>query len=813
MNIPMSWLRDIIDIPDDTLTFSRRITDAGVKVEGITTSGEAITNVVVGQIKSLERHPDADKLWVTQTDVGANGVLQIVTGADNLKASDYIPVALHGSTLAGGLKIKKSKMRGQESNGMLCSIGELGCTTEDFPYATDEGILVLPEPHPLGVDAKPILGISEDVLDIEVLSNRPDMNAVMGIAREAAAAYGFPFELPEVKVREEGEGNTESLVSVEIRDTERCPRYIARVVRDVKVAPSPRWMQKRLEAAGMRSVNNIVDITNYVMLEYGQPLHAFDIGAVALKDGKHAIVVRTAETSEKITTLDGAERTLTDTVLLIADHEKPLAIAGVMGGDNTKVHDGTPTILFESANFNPENIRKTAKGLGMRTDASAHYEKGIDPNQALTSVNRAMELVELLACGKVVPGIVDNYPVPRLPHTVKFNPENINKRLGLSLSVEEICGYLKRVGIETRENGDLFEAVVPTCFGSDWTEVDLTEEVARFYGYNNIPSRYVQRVTPKVPFQPGMSPRRRFELDVKQAVAGLGYYEACTYPFESPRVADKLLLPADDPMRNYLTLENPLGEDFSVMRTQTVGGLLEGLATNYAKRNGDARLFEIAWEYRPKALPPTELPDELPRLTLAAYGPDVDFPAVKGDIEDLLSVYVSGKWVYEPLTLPYMHPGRTASVSFKPHPKRDAVPVGYVGELHPQAAINFKIETRVYLAVLDLDVLYDLAKSAKTTFTPPSKYPAMIRDLAFTVPETVTAAQAEAAIREKGGQWLTDVTLFDVYQGKQIEAGYKSMAYSLRFSAYDRTLTDESAQKLMAVIRENLNRRINAQVR
>ncbi|MCL2603945.1 MAG: phenylalanine--tRNA ligase subunit beta [Defluviitaleaceae bacterium] len=812
MNIPMSWLRDMIDIPDDTPTFARKVTDAGVKVEGITKSGEEITHVVVGQIKSLERHPDADKLWVTQTDVGTE-VLQIVTGADNLKVGDYIPVALHGSTLANGLKIKKSKMRGQESNGMLCSIGELGCTSEDFPHATDEGILVLTEPHPLGVDAKPILGIAEEVLEFEVLSNRPDMNAVAGIAREAAAVYSVPFKLPEILVPESGTSDAASLVTVEIKDETKCPRYIARVVQDVRIAPSPRWMQKRLEASGLRPVNNIVDITNYVMLEYGQPLHAFDIGAVAQKDGKHGIVVRTAEAGEKITTLDGVSRTLTDTMLLIADHEKPLAIAGVMGGDSTKVHDNTTVILFESANFNPENIRKTAKGLGMRTDASARYEKGIDPNQALASVNRAMELVGLLDCGRVVPGMVDNYPAPRQPQTVKFNPENINKRLGLSLSVEEICGYLNRVDIETRESGDLYEAVVPTHFGTNWAEVDLVEEVARFYGYNNIPSKYVQSLSAGIPFQPGMTPRRRRELAIKQTVTGLGYYEACTYPFESPKVADKLLLPADDPLRNFLALRNPLGEDFGIMRTLTVSGLLTSLAANNAKRNETARLFEISWEYKPKALPLTELPEELPRLTLAAYGPDVDFLSLKGDVEELLSVYVGGKWIYEPLQLPYMHPGRTASVSYRPHRKGDAVTIGYLGEVHPQAAANHDIEARAYIAVLDLDVLDGLCKAGKAMFTPPSKYPAMTRDLAFTVPVGVTAAEAEAAIREKGGSWLTEVTLFDVYQGKQIEAGYKSMAYSLRFSAYDRTLTDESAQKLMAVIRENLNRRVGARVR
>ncbi|MCL2203889.1 MAG: phenylalanine--tRNA ligase subunit beta [Defluviitaleaceae bacterium] len=805
MKIPLSWLQDIVTLPDDARTFSHKATDAGIKVEGIATSGGEITRVVIGQIVSLTRHPDADKLWVTQADVGTE-VLQIVTGADNLKVGDYIPVALHGATLANGLKIKKSKMRGQESNGMLCSIGELGCTTEDFPHATDAGILVLTRPHPLGADAKPLLGLTEDVLDFEILSNRPDTNAVMGIAREAAAVYQIPFSLPEITVQEKAAGQASALVSVDIKDPARCPRYIARVVRDVKIAPSPRWMQKRLEAAGLRPVNNIVDITNYVMLEYGQPLHAFDIGAVAEQNGKHGIVVRTAASGEKITTLDGVERVLSDTALLIADGEKPLAIAGVMGGEATKVHDATTTILFESANFNPACIRLTAKKLGMRTDASARYEKGIDPNQALTSVNRAMELVERFECGQVVPGWVDNYPAPRQPRAVAFSTEGINARLGTALPAGEIRAYLQRVGIETREKDTAYEAIVPTFRWDIGEEVDLAEEVARFYGYNRLLSRHSQHIPAHLPFQPGMSPRRRREIALRQAVAGLGYCEALTYPFESPKIADKLLLPQDDFQREPLTLKNPLGEDFSVMRRRTLGGLLTGLGVNFVKRNETARLFEMAWVYE-------SLTREAPRLTLAAYGPGVDYLSMKGDVEDLLSAFVGGKLVFAPLQLPYMHPGRTAGVAVRPHPKRDPAPLGELGELHPQVAAHFGIEARVYVAVLDLDAIHALGVNKKASFTPPPKFPALVRDLAFTVPGDVTAAQCEAAIREKGGQWLSEVTLFDVYQGKQIEAGHKSMAYTLRFSAPDRTLTDDAARKQMTAICNHLSEKLGGLVR
>jgi phenylalanyl-tRNA synthetase beta chain len=820
MNIPLSWLRDIVPIPDNATVFSQKATDVGVKVEGIVSTGGEITHVVVGRITSLERHPSADKLWVTTADVGPAGdtnPLQIVTGADNLRVGDYIPVALHGATLHGGLRIKRSKMRGMESNGMLCSIGELGLTHEDCPEATEDGIYVFPSPHPIGADAKPILGLVEDVLEFEILSNRPDMNSVMGIAREAAAIYNVPFALPEISVREEGPGAASELVSVEIEDAALCPRYIARVVRDVRIAPSPRWITRRLEAAGLRPVNNIVDITNYVMLEYGQPLHAFDITAVAKNGGKHGVVIRTATPGERITTLDGVERTLGPTTLLIADRDKPIAIAGIMGGENTKIHDATTTILFESASFNPSNIRQSARALGMRTDASARYEKGPDPNLAATCVNRAMELVGLLGCGKVVSGMVDKYPMPRHPQTITFNPNNINKRLGTELTADEIRAYLKRVEIDTKKSGDVYEATIPTRLGPHWAEVDLSEEVARFYGYNNIKSRYVQQVTPRRPGsvagESAQRTARRLGIAVKQATVGLGYYEAVTYPFESPKVADKLLLPADDPLRVFLPIMNPMVEDYSVMRTLTLGGLLSSLSLNYNKRNESARLFELAWAYRPLALPLTELPEEKPWLTLAAYGPDMDYLAIKGDVEDLLDAFVGGKLVFTPLGLPFVHPGRGAAVAYKPHPKRDAVPLGYLGELHPKAAANYDIETRVYVAAIDMDALYLATENRRTSFTPPSKYPALSRDLAFTIPLHISASEAESAIRERGGQWLTEVKLFDVYQGPQIEAGLKSMAYSLRFVSHDRTLTDEMAQKNMATICAHLSQKINAKVR
>jgi len=624
-----------------------------------------------------------------------------------------------------------------------------------------------------------------------------------------AAVYKQDFSLPAIQVTEKG-GDANALVSVDIQDADKCNRYIARVVTNAKIAPSPRWMQKRLNAAGVRPVNNIVDITNYVMLEYGQPLHAFDINAVAKTDGKHGVIIRTARAGEKITTLDGEERKLTPDMLLIADGEKPLAIAGIMGGDSTKITDATTTILFESAHFDAANIRKSSKTLGLRTDASGRYEKGLDPNTAVTSVNRAMELVALLGCGDVVAGRVDNYPVPRTMRALTFTLEEINARLGLNLPAEEITAILRRVDITVRAENGVYTATLPTP-RTDITEaVDLAEEVARFYGYNNIPARYVQPVDATPPFTPGMSVRRRFDLGVKNAVASLGYYEALTYPFESPKIGEKLQLPADFPT---LLIDNPLGEDFSVMRNTTLGGLLTGLALNSARRNDTARLFELSCTYVPHALPLKELPLEKPFITLAGYGADIDYLAIKGDVEELLSLCVGGKLIFEPLALPYMHPGRTARVSYKPHPKRDAMVLGFLGELHPQTAADFDIESRVALAVLDLDALFETAAARQMKFTPPPKFPALVRDLAFTVPMDVTAAQCEAAIRERGGQLLVDVTLFDVYTGEQIEAGHKSMAYNLRFVAPDRTLTDEAAQKLLTGIRTNLTQKYSAQVR
>jgi len=829
----MSWLREVAKIQDETLDFLEKMTTAGNAVEGLERLGDDITNVVIGRIVSLERHPDADKLWVTQADVGGgeSETLQIVTGADNLTVGDYIPVAVHGSTLANGLKIKKSKMRGLDSNGMLCSIDELGYTQADYPEAPENGIYVFPNldisRYPLGSDARIPMELCEEVVDFDVLSNRPDTNCVMGMAREAAAVYDIPFELPGITLREEGSGNATDIVTVEVKDNTRCPRYAARVVTNVKLGSSPQWLRRRLSTAGLRPINNIVDITNYVMLEYGQPLHAFDISAVAKKDGKYGVVVRTAENGEKFTTLDGVERVLNETTLLIADHEKPIGIAGVMGGENSMIQEGTLTVLFESANFNAANIRLTSRSLGVRTDASARYEKGQDPNQVLTSVNRAMELVELLHCGDVVPGVVDVYPAPQsAPHQfewqrkVQYNPCGINKLLGTDLKDSEIIKLLSRVGIETHERvaQNEYEAEIPTFRGDISCEADLAEEVARFYGYNNIASRYVQVIDGEAALPgAGKTLRRRRQGQIKETMTALGYFEAVTFPFESPKVFDKLNIPAECATRQAITLKNPLGEDFSIMRNEhKLGGLLECISRNYNNGIDSAGLFEIVYSYLPKSRPMTELPYEIPCLTVAAYGNEMDFLSFKGDVEELITSLTNRPQVFTPhTTRPYMHPGRSADVGVKvsPNPRDPVSILGFFGELHPAVAKNYDIGVRVYVAELDVGMLHEMAEAYTFKLSTPYVYPPLDRDLAFKVPEQVPAAELEAAIREKGGGLLADVKLFDVYRGPQVGEGYKSVAYSLRFRDHGRTLSVEDVSKPLSMILQNLEKKLGAEVR
>ena len=816
MVLPVSWLFEAAGINVPSANFAIKMTEAGNAVEGVYKMNEDIRGVVVGKIQALEKHPDADKLFVTKTDIGSE-VIQIVTGADNLKVGDYIPVAVHGATLAGGLKIKKSKMRGQESNGMLCSLPELGLTREDFPHAVEDGIFVFDKldtgKFPLGSNAKTALSMDWELIEFDVLSNRPDTNSLMGMAREACAVYDKPFSQPNVTVV--GENKTDYDVKVKILDENLCRRFIVRIVENVKIFPSPEWMRRRLVSCGVRPINNIVDITNYVMLEYGQPLHAFDINAVSKNGNRIEIVVRTSNEGETFTTLDGVVRSLPKNSLLVTDHVKPIGIAGVMGGENSMITDDTKTILFESANFHPASIRFTARSLGLRTEASAHFEKGLDPNQSITSMNRAMELIELLGCGDVTELLVDEYPSKTETHLVSFNTSNICKRLGVTLSDDEIFGYLKRAGLKL----DGTCAEIPTYRKDITCEDDLSEEVARFYGYNNIPSSYMQYVdgTAALP-SAGMSEEKRRVQGLKRVAAGLGYYEAITYPFESERIFDMLNLPTEHMDRTTaIRIENPLNEEFGIMRASAaIGSLLGALSRNFASGNKNVRLFESLYVYESKTAKLTEMPIERQKLVLVSYGEDSCFFSLKGDISVILSKITDMGQVFVPTeTEPYLHPGRAATVNIRAsrEPNSELIHVGVMGEVHPVVCRNFELGVRAYAAVLDMASIHKAAKLPKTKVAEPFMFPPLDRDLAFVVKEDVLASDIEAAIRQKGGGLLREVELFDVYQGEQITKGHKSMAYSLRFRDKSGTLMADDVKKPLEHIIKNLEVLFDAEIR
>lgn len=798
MNLPISWLKEYVDIDCSTQKFMDDITLSGSKVEAVENKGDAISNVVVGKVLSIEPHPDADKLVITKIDVGNGEPLQIVTGATNLVVGAYVPVAMIGATVyhAGQIeKIKKGKLRGVESSGMLCSVEELGFTRNDYPEAPENGIYIFPEAQELGADVKKILEIDDDVVEFEITSNRPDCFSIVGLARETAATFRKPLKYPEITVEEKCSDKAEDMISVEIQNPELCPRYIARVVKNVKIEPSPQWLRHRLTAAGVRPINNIVDITNYVMLELGQPMHAFDIDAI---DGDK-IIVRNAMEDEKITTLDGQERQLDLSMLVIADKNKAVAVAGVMGGENSKINPNARAILFESANFNGPNVRITAKKLGLRTDASAKYEKGLDPNLALDAVNRAVQLVELLGCGEVCKGMVDCYPNKRESWTVNYSAESINSLLGTKLSEQEIIDLLKLAEVEA----DGKTAHIPTFRPDLEAEADLAEEVARFYGYDNIETTLAAG-TPTVGKR---SPKQNVEDIIRETMVAMGLSEAMTYSFESPKVFGKLNIEESSPLRDTVTISNPLGEDFSIMRTLTLNGMLNSLSTNYNRRNPEAALFELGNVYLPKALPLTELPIEKPMLTIGMYG-KMDFYDIKGVTEELFSVLgMTDSVSYNPVSnIPYMHPGRLAEISAK------GKAVGYVGEIHPNVTEKYSIGTKTYVAVIEVEALIEGAEFNRTYKALP-KFPAMQRDIAMLVKDSVIVKDIESIIKEKGGKLLESVQLFDVYKGKQIEDGYKSVAYNISFRANDRTLTDEEVNSPMKKILVELESKLGAQLR
>ena len=781
MNLSMKWLSDYVTLDTTVKDFCAAMTMSGSKVEVATEEGSEIKNVVVGKLLSVVPHENSDHLVVCQVDVGQEQPIQIVTGAPNVKAGDIVPVALCGAELPNGVKIKKGKLRGVESNGMLCSLGELGLTVHDFPYAIADGIFLIQEDCQIGQDIHEAIGLNDTSVEFEITSNRPDCLSVTGLAREAAATYHVPLNLK--KPTFQGiDGNIQDALQVEIQNKEKCPRYAAGIVKNVKIASSPRWMRERLRASGVRPINNLVDITNYVMLEYGQPMHAFDLRYV--KDGK--IVVRNAAEGETITTLDGVIRTLSPEMLVIADAEKPIAVAGVMGGEYSGIMEDTNTVVFESAYFEPVQVRRTAKKLGMRTDASARYEKGLDPEGCLRTLERAFELVELLGAGEPVRTHIDLNYNEKQRNRIPFDPDWINKFLGTDISREEMCDTMKMLEIEV--DGD---TCISPSFRIDLERpADLAEEVARIYGYNNIPSTVIKGIA-----NASLTPKQKFRRTLENATVAVGCYGILTYSFISPKYFDKIALPADSSLRKTVVISNPLGEDTSVMRTTTLPSMLETLSLNYKNRNAAVALYEIGKEYLPTA--PDKLPEEPDRLTIGMYGDDADFFTLKGMVETILETAGLHDCTYKACgtDAPFdeicaLHPGRSAVIY------AGETPIGYLGEVHPTVQKNYEIGTRTYVAKLLIDEMQPLAQT-EITYQPLPKFPAITRDLSLVCADKVPVGDLQAAMKNAVGNILEQITLFDVYKGEQIAAGMKSVSFSIRMRSHEGTLTDEQADAAM----------------
>ena len=782
MNTSLKWIKDLVPGLDCTpQEYMDAMTLSGSKVEGYENMDEDLDKIVIGQVKSIEKHPDADKLVICQVDIGTE-TIQIVTGAPNVTEGCKVPVVLDGGKVAGGhdgskteggIKIKKGKLRGVESNGMMCSIEELGSNRDMFPLAPENGLYILPEDAPVGESAISYLGLDDTVVEYEITSNRVDCFSILGIAREAAATFGKEFVPPVVTET----GNNEDVndyIKVSVKDDKLCSRYTARVVKNIRIAPSPEWMQCRLRAQGIRPINNIVDITNYVMEEYGQPMHAYDLDTIEDRE----IVVRRAAKGEQFVTLDGQERTLDDSVLMICDGRKAIGIAGIMGGENSMITDNVKTMLFEAACFDGTNIRLSGRKIGLRTDASAKFEKGLDPNTAIEAMNRACQLIEELGAGEVVGGVVDVYPNVKGDKRIPFEPEKYNKLLGTDIAKETMLTYFSKIdlGYDPASN----EVIVPSWRQDLECDADLAEEVARFFGYDKIPTTLPsgEATTGKLTF------KLRIEAVAREIAEFCGFSQGMTYSFESPKVYDKLLLPQDSPLRKAVVISNPLGEDFSIMRTISLNGMLTSLSTNFNRRNKNVRLYELGNIYLPKQVPVTELPEERMQFTLGMYG-EGDFFTMKGVIEEFL--YKAGmklKPEYDPEAgKPFLHPGRQANVVY------DGTVIGYLGEVHPTVAANYAIKERVYVAVLDMPEIVSHA-SFDHKYEGIAKFPAAARDISMVVPKKVLAGDIEKIFDEKGGQFLEKYDLFDIYEGAQIKPGYKSIAYSLSFRAKDRNLED-----------------------
>ncbi len=794
MKVPMSWFNDYTDVngilPRE---YAEALTMTGSKIETVENMGKDIQNVVTGKILEIEDHPDSDHMVICKVDVG-DEVLQIVTGAPNVKVGQIVPVAKNDSYLPGGIHIKTGKLRGIESFGMLCSHEELGLSESDLSWEPEYGILVLPEDTKIGMDIKDFFGLNEEVVEFEITSNRPDCFSVIGLARETAATFKKPFNV-EVPTFTENSENIADTISVTVENPDKCLRYSARMVKNVKIGQSPAWMVRRLKAAGIRSINNIVDITNYILLEYGQPMHAFDLRH--LSGGK--IIVRDAKDGEVIKTLDEQDRTLNHNDLVIADAEKAVAIAGVMGGFNSEIEDDTTTVVFESATFDAVSVRLTAQKAGLRTEASSRYEKGLDANNTIPAINRACQLVQMLGCGEIVGGTIDVKGNIKAPVVLPFRPEKINAFLGIDISKEEMAGYLRAIEFEV----DLDKmTITPPSFRPDIeAEADVAEEVARFYGYNNIPTTLLSGEATK-----GMySPMQSFRRELSDMLTAQGMYETFTFTFTGTDDFDKLNLPSDSAFRNVVKIRNPLGEDTSIMRTTTLASMLKNLAYNYSHKNEDVKLFEISKVYIPTE--PGKLPDEPEKLSMGMYGKDIDFYDIKGILEAAFDgLNIKGIQWKKLTDCPSLHPGRAAALY------ANGNKIGIVGEVHPTVSENFDIDVPCYVAEIDIEGLFECVDS-NIKYKALPKFPAAERDIAVLVDKTALVGDLEATMIKASGELLESIRLFDVYEGDRIPEDKKSLAFAISFRAADRSLTSEEVNKVFSKIVKDLQYKNNAQLR
>ena len=794
MKLNRKWINeefvDLSSVSDKE--FVEKLTIFGQKVETYEPMDKEIKNVVVGKVVSIVRHENSDHMWICQVDVGQDEPVQIVTGAQNVHQGDLVPAALHNSWLPGGIHITKGKLRGEKSNGMLCSLKELGLTLGDFPYAIEDGIWIIQEDCQPGDDINKVIGNDDTVVDFEITNNRPDCYSIMGLAREAAAAFGKPMRHHEPVVKGSDAGSMYDKLDVEVEAENLCNRYTARMVANVKIGPSPKWMRQRLRANGVRPINNIVDITNYVMLEYGQPMHAFDYRYV----GSGKIVVRESREGETLTTLDGNVRNLKPGMLVIADETKPIGLAGIMGGENSEILPDTTTVVFESANFDGTSIRQTALALGMRTESSGKFEKNLDPMMTVSAVQRACELVELLSCGDVMDGMVDILNYVPAPKTLELEPEKINALLGTNIPREDMVKYLNLLEIPVEGN----TIHVPSWRPDLNLMADIAEEVGRSYGYNEIPITAFKNAT-----QGGYSPEMLLEAKAGAACRAVGFSEIITYSFVSPSIFDQIRLGADSPLRNTLKIQNPLGEDTSVMRTTALPSMLDILARNSANHNKAAKLYELAKVYLP--VEGQVLPQEPKYLMLGTYGAGEDFFSLKGELDAVLEALRLPAAQYTADTAnPSYHPGRCARISI------GGEDVGCMGQIHPLVAGNYGMDCEVYCAEIRFDKLLAL-QLPEATYVPLPKYPAVTRDLAILCREEVTVGEAEAVITQAAGKLLRNIRLFDVYRGTGVPEGKKSLAFSLELRADDRTLTDTDSETVTKNVLDALENQLGAVLR